>query len=161
MELRKKNRTFSMDIAREICTDSFYTVNSGLPRVPLTAVTWYYTGCQIITQLSVNFLRSIWKKFTPGKKIYTSTACGACDKSKVCSKVLFMSIYIAKKPPEVLDQRLSIPNTPTNLNMGLTAPPPVWTMLKKIHFWLMKASLIQKAFQTPRFFCSCWAASWL
>ena len=27
-----------MDIAREICTDSFYTVNSGLPRVPLTAV---------------------------------------------------------------------------------------------------------------------------
>ena len=34
----KKNRTFSMDIAREICTDSFYTVNSGLPRVPVTAV---------------------------------------------------------------------------------------------------------------------------
>ena len=27
-----------MDIAREICNDSFYTVNSGLPRVPLTAV---------------------------------------------------------------------------------------------------------------------------
>ena len=27
-----------MDIAREICTDSFYTVNGGLPRVPLTAV---------------------------------------------------------------------------------------------------------------------------
>ena len=34
----KKSRTFSMDIAREICTDSFYTVNGGLPRVPLTAV---------------------------------------------------------------------------------------------------------------------------
>ena len=34
----KKNRSFSMDIAREICTDSFYTVNGGLPRVPLTAV---------------------------------------------------------------------------------------------------------------------------
>ena len=38
MEARKKNCTFSMDIAREICTDSFYTVNGGLPRVPLTAV---------------------------------------------------------------------------------------------------------------------------
>ena len=38
MEARKKNRSFSMDIAREICTDSFYTVNGGLPRVPLTAV---------------------------------------------------------------------------------------------------------------------------
>ena len=30
-----------MDIAREICTDSFYTVNGGLPRVPLTAVVYY------------------------------------------------------------------------------------------------------------------------
>ena len=30
-----------MDIAQEICTDSFYTENSGLPRVPLTAVVPY------------------------------------------------------------------------------------------------------------------------
>ena len=36
MEVRKKS--FSTDIVREICTDSFYTVNSELPRVPLTAV---------------------------------------------------------------------------------------------------------------------------
>ena len=28
-----------MDIAREICTDNFYTVNSGAPRIPVTAVT--------------------------------------------------------------------------------------------------------------------------
>ena len=27
-----------MDIAREICTDSFYTVNSGTPRIPVKAV---------------------------------------------------------------------------------------------------------------------------
>ena len=27
-----------MDIAREICTDSFYTVNSGLPCIAVTAV---------------------------------------------------------------------------------------------------------------------------
>ena len=27
-----------MDIAREICTDNFYAVNSGLPRVAVTAV---------------------------------------------------------------------------------------------------------------------------
>ena len=27
-----------MDIVREICTDSFYTVNSGTPRIPVTAV---------------------------------------------------------------------------------------------------------------------------
>ena len=27
-----------MDIAREICTDSFYTVNSGLPYIAVTAV---------------------------------------------------------------------------------------------------------------------------
>ena len=27
-----------MDIAREICTDSFFTVNSGLPCIAVTAV---------------------------------------------------------------------------------------------------------------------------
>ena len=27
-----------MDIARDICTDSFYIVNSGLPCIPVTAV---------------------------------------------------------------------------------------------------------------------------
>ena len=32
---QEKNHTFSMDIAREICTDSFYTVNSGTPRIPV------------------------------------------------------------------------------------------------------------------------------
>ena len=30
-----------MDIARDICTDSFYIVNSGLPRIPVTAVGIY------------------------------------------------------------------------------------------------------------------------
>ena len=38
-----------MDIAREICTDSFYTVNGGLPRVPLTAVK------AILTVLKVSY----------------------------------------------------------------------------------------------------------
>ena len=33
-------RTFPMDIAREICTDSFYTVNKRCPCNPLTAVPW-------------------------------------------------------------------------------------------------------------------------
>ena len=42
----KKNRTFSMDIAREICTDSFYTVNSGTPCVPLTAVIGNISVCE-------------------------------------------------------------------------------------------------------------------
>ena len=32
----------AMDISREICTDSFYTVNGGLPRVPLTAVPYFW-----------------------------------------------------------------------------------------------------------------------
>ena len=38
IEAGKKNRTFSIDIAREICTYSFYTVNSGLPCIAVTAV---------------------------------------------------------------------------------------------------------------------------
>ena len=38
IEVRKKNWTFPMDIARDICTDSFYIVNSGLPCIPVTAV---------------------------------------------------------------------------------------------------------------------------
>jgi len=29
-----------MDIARDICTDSFYIVNSGLPCIAVTAVLW-------------------------------------------------------------------------------------------------------------------------
>ena len=45
MEVKKKNRTFSMDIAREICTDSFYTVNSGTPRIPVTAVYQLFDFC--------------------------------------------------------------------------------------------------------------------
>ena len=32
-----------MNIAREICTDSFYTVNNGLPCVPVTAVFHYWS----------------------------------------------------------------------------------------------------------------------
>ena len=31
-----------MDIARDICTDSFYIVNSGLPCIAVTAVRQYY-----------------------------------------------------------------------------------------------------------------------
>ena len=33
-----------MDIARDICTDSFYIVNSGLPCIPVTAVDHNYSS---------------------------------------------------------------------------------------------------------------------
>ena len=42
-----------MDIAREICTDSFYTVNGGLPRVPLTAVVYDCLLCSPVIGLDL------------------------------------------------------------------------------------------------------------
>lgn len=48
--------TFSMDIAREICTDSFYTVNSGTPRIPVTAVD------RFLPVLDWKLPRKWWKK---------------------------------------------------------------------------------------------------
>ena len=33
---------------------------------------------------SVKFSRSIWKKLHRAENIYTGTACGACDKYRVC-----------------------------------------------------------------------------
>ena len=47
---------------------------------------WYYTkgvNCQIFTQKGINFLRSFWKNLHRTEKIYTGTACGACDKYEV------------------------------------------------------------------------------
>ena len=41
--------------------------------------------CQIITQLRVNFLRSIWKNLHQAKIFYASAACGVCDKYKARS----------------------------------------------------------------------------
>ena len=38
MEVRGKQLYIFMDIAQEMCTESFYTVNSGLPRIAVTAV---------------------------------------------------------------------------------------------------------------------------
>ena len=40
-------------------------------------------NCQIITQKSVNFLRSFWKNLHRTEKSYTGTARGARDKYKV------------------------------------------------------------------------------
>ena len=37
-----------MDIARDICTDSFYIVNSGLPCIAVTAVAIYWPNLEII-----------------------------------------------------------------------------------------------------------------
>ena len=50
-----------MDIAREICTDSFYTVNGGLPRVPLTAVCDYVSSSK---KFEGTFDNAQWKKKT-------------------------------------------------------------------------------------------------
>ena len=41
--------------------------------------------CQIITQISVNFWCSFWKKLHWTEKIYTGTAPGARDKYEVCA----------------------------------------------------------------------------
>ena len=42
------------------------------------------TNCQIITQKSVNFLRSFWKNLHWTEKNYTGTVRGARDKYEVC-----------------------------------------------------------------------------
>ena len=46
----------------------------------------YYTkgvNCQFFAQKGINFLRS-GKNLHRTEKIYTGTACGACDKYEVC-----------------------------------------------------------------------------
>ena len=55
-----------MDIVREICTDSFYTVNSGTARVPLTAVYSYACKATIysVKTVSTDFSGNIHRKCT-------------------------------------------------------------------------------------------------
>ena len=56
---------------------------------------WYYTkgvNCQIFTQKGINFLRSFWKNLHRTEKIYTGTACGACDKYEVCVYIVDHSL---------------------------------------------------------------------
>ena len=50
-----------MDIARDICTDSFYIVNSGLPCIPVTAVDYIFTQVGILNVQM--FEKSIWSVF--------------------------------------------------------------------------------------------------
>ena len=53
--------------------------------------------CQIITQKSVNFFCSFWKKLHRTEKIYTGTARGARDKYEVCTVIVL--IHIMQKVP--------------------------------------------------------------
>ena len=45
-----------MDIARDICTDSFYIVNSGLPCIAVTAVGGYIPNFAISSFFEEKFL---------------------------------------------------------------------------------------------------------
>ena len=46
-----------MDIARDICTDSFYIVNSGLPCIPVTAVASNYIDSVEATLKTLKILK--------------------------------------------------------------------------------------------------------
>ena len=48
-----------MDIARDICTDSFYIVNSGLPCIPVTAVGCIYLGLRKAYRIKITFVRKV------------------------------------------------------------------------------------------------------
>jgi len=48
-----------MDIARDICTDIFYIVNSGLPCIPVTAVNDKSSTNKILDETSIDYLTSM------------------------------------------------------------------------------------------------------
>ena len=57
---------------------------------------WYYTE-GVKSLHSVKFSRSIWKKLHWAENIYTGTACGACDKYRLCSPPYIMPNWTLKR----------------------------------------------------------------
>ena len=53
-QLRKKNRTFSMDIAREICTDSFFHCKQWTSTRPTNSCG---IGCRVLSQVKSQKLK--------------------------------------------------------------------------------------------------------
>ena len=57
-----------MNIAREICTDSFYTVNSGTPRIPVRDAPLCQNACFFYKVYKRRKYGMLWKKAKKGKK---------------------------------------------------------------------------------------------
>ena len=86
-----------MTISHTCCAD--YNLVQDYTLYCIAYTEWYYTkgvNCQIFTQKGINFLRSFWKNLHRTEKIYTGTACGACDKYEVWENVNYIENEMIK-----------------------------------------------------------------
>ena len=85
-----------MDIAREICTDSFYTVNSGTPRIPVTAVSRDIVVPDLCTFISQCGAIACCKKFGQVLQLTSKSGMGMGKKCDLWTESQFfrLDVYI-------------------------------------------------------------------